>query len=58
MPSNIGQFSVQRRSGWLDVTKVTMWPMNTGMVELSSATIKPATNSAANSPLAWRAKCQ
>ncbi len=58
MPSSIGQFSVQRRSGWLDVTSVTMWPMNTGIVELSSATIRPATNSAANSPLAWRAKCQ
>ena len=41
MPSSIGQFSVHSVSGWLDVTRVTMRPMNTGMVESSSATIKP-----------------
>jgi hypothetical protein len=58
MPSSAGQLSAHSVSGWLDVTSVTMRPMKTGMVASSSATISPATNSAANSPLAWRAKCQ
>ena len=58
MPSSIGQFSVHSVSGLLDVTSVTMRPMKAGMEASSSATMKPATNSAANRPLAWRAKCQ
>ena len=58
MPSSASQLSAHSVSGWLDVTSVTMRPMNTGMVESSRATIRPATNSAANRPLAWRAKCQ
>jgi hypothetical protein len=35
-------------SGGLAVIRVTILPMNTGMVESSSATSKPAANSAAN----------
>ena len=58
MPSSIGQFSVHSVSGLLDVTSVTMRPMKAGMVESRMATMKPATNSAANSHFAWRAKCQ
>src|SRR5215470_12343362 len=33
-------------------------PMNTGIVESSSATTKPAANNAVNRPFACRAKCQ
>ena len=35
-----------------------MRPMNTGIIESSSATTKPAMNRPMNRPLAWRAKCQ
>ena len=58
MPSSIGHCSVHSVSGLLDVTSVTMRPMKAGMVESTTATMKPVTNNAANSPLAWRAKCQ
>jgi hypothetical protein len=40
------------------VSSVTIRPMKTGISVSSAATVSPATNSAANSPLAWRAKCQ
>ena len=58
MPSSSGHCSVHSVAGLLDVTRVMMRPMNAGMLESSTATMKPATNSAANRPLAWRAKCQ
>ena len=58
MPSRIGQNAANRVSGGLDVIRVTMRPMNTGISESSSASAKPAANSPANRPLAWRAKCQ
>ena len=45
-------------SGLLVVTRVTTLPMKAGMVTSSNATMKPVTNRAPNSPLAWRAKCQ
>ena len=50
--------SANSGSGALDVTSVTMRPMKHGIVESSSATMKPVTNSATNRPFAWRAKCQ
>ena len=53
-----GQNFANSSSGGLAVINVTMRPMNTGMVESSSATTKPAANRAANKPFAWRAKCQ
>ncbi len=53
-----GQNFANSSSGGLAVINVTMRPMNTGMVESSSATTKPAANRAANTPFAWRAKCQ
>ncbi len=58
IPSRCGQNFANSSSGGLAVIKVTMRPMNTGMVESSSATTKPAANNAANRPFAWRAKCQ
>jgi len=58
MPSSAGHDSVHSVSGRLDVTSVTMRPMKAGIAASSSATIRPVTNSAANRPLAWRAKCQ
>ena len=42
----------------LAVTSVMTRPMNTGISESTTATMKPTTNRAANRPLAWRAKCQ
>src|SRR5262252_6554071 len=53
-----GQNFANSSSGGLAVISVTMRPMNTGMVESSNATTKPAANNAANRPFAWRAKCQ
>src|SRR5215831_11038110 len=58
IPSRCGQNFANSSSGGLAVINVTMRPMNTGMVESSSATTKPAANNAANTPFAWRAKCQ
>ena len=47
MPSeHAARLSRTASSGWCRVISVTMRPMNTGMVESSSATTKPATNSA------------
>src|SRR6266404_2007870 len=57
-PSRCGQNFANSSSGGLAVINVTMRPMNTGMVESSSATTKPAANKAANRPFACRAKCQ
>ena len=45
-------------SGFALVTSVTTRPMKIGIIVSSSATTKPATNSAANSRFACRAKCQ
>src|SRR6266566_2537744 len=58
IPNRCGQNFANSSSGGLAVINVTMRPMNTGMVESSSATTKPAANKAANRPFAWRAKCQ
>jgi len=58
MPASRGQWSANRRSGGLAVRSETTRPTNTGTVASSSATAKPATNSAANRPFACRAKCQ
>jgi hypothetical protein len=58
MPVSNGQCSANSASGFAAVTSVTMRPMNSGIMVSSSATQKPATNSAANSAFAWRAKCQ
>src|SRR5262249_36076768 len=58
MPRRCGQNFANSSSGGLAVISVTMRPMNTGMVESSSATTKPAANNAANRPFACWAKCQ
>ena len=58
MPRRCGQKFANSLSGGLEVISVTMRPMKMGIVESSSATMKPAANSPANSPLDWRAKCQ
>ena len=52
MPRRCGQNFANSSSGGLEVISVTMRPMNTGIVESSSATTKPAANSAANRPFA------
>jgi hypothetical protein len=52
MPSSRCQDCANSRSGALAVTKVTRRPMNTGIIESSSATTRPTANSAVNSPLA------
>ena len=58
IPSKVGHDSAHNRAGSLDVTRLTTRPMNTGIMESRVATRKPTANSAANKPLAWRAKCQ
>src|SRR5262249_43754157 len=58
MPTRCGQNFANSSSGGLAVISVTMRPMNTGMVESSSATTKPAGTTAPNRPSACRAKCQ
>jgi hypothetical protein len=50
-----GQKFANSSSGLLDVIRPTTRPMNTGIIESSTATTKPAANSAMNNPLAWRA---
>ena len=57
MPSNRPVLGQQRSGAWLETSDTTR-PMKTGMVASNSATKNPATNSATNRPLAWRAKCQ
>src|SRR6516225_10476262 len=57
MPSSHGQPSARSRSGGVLVTRVTTRPMNQGTVLSPSATSNSTTNKAANSHLAWRAKC-
>ncbi len=54
MASSIGQCSANSASGLSPVTSVTTRPMKIGTSVSSSATVKPAANSAMNSPLAWR----
>ncbi len=48
-------YSAKSSSGRVAVISVTTRPMNTGIIESSSATKKPATNRPMNSPFAWRA---
>src|SRR5262249_25250007 len=54
-PGDAARISRTARPAGLAVINVTMRPMNTGMVESSSATTRPAANKAANKPFAWRA---
>ena len=55
MPSSCGPASRSSVPGaWLEIS-VTTRPMKTGMVVSSTATRKPATNSAPTSQRAWRA---
>jgi hypothetical protein len=58
MPSSVSHDVSHSRAGSLEVTKLMIRPMNTGIIESSSATRNPVMNSATNRPLAWRAKCQ
>ncbi len=58
MPVSIGQVTARKRSGATVVTRVTMRPMNQGTALSVSACSISITNRAANSHLAWRAKCQ
>jgi hypothetical protein len=58
MPTNQPQPSANSRSGGVLLTSVTTRPMNQGTALSLSATKSSTTNKAANSHLAWRAKCQ
>ncbi len=55
MPSSCGHESCNTEYGVRLDTIVTTRPTNTGIVVSSSATTKPAANSAATKPRAWRA---
>src|SRR5580704_747938 len=57
MPSSHGQPTARKRSGGVLVTIVTTRPMNHGTALSLNATHNSATNKAANSHFAWRAKC-
>ena len=58
MPIRRNPCSANSVAGLALVTSVTTRPMKRGIIVSMIATMNPATNSAANSGFAWRAKCQ